>query len=134
MKDDFLAAAWGELKKGKYRSAIFDLSLVPLVPVSAAGIRSQRGFNVTRLLFVSISPTAYQRMFVPIRQCYLEPLRRAAARSFSDFIGLLHLLAHPMNPTLIGSGVWWDQGTGQILIPGFSAAVCVWQKGIGSSI
>jgi hypothetical protein len=39
-----------------------------------------------------------------------------------------------MNPTLIGSGVWWDQGTGQILIPGFSAAVCVWQKGIGSSI
>src|SRR6266446_3278088 len=108
MKDDFLAAAWGELKKGKYRSAIFDLSLVPLVPVSAAGIRSQRGFNVTRLLFVSISPTAYQRMFVPIRQCYLEPLRRAAARSFSDFIGLLHLLAHPMNPTLIGSGVGTD--------------------------
>src|SRR6266436_7205553 len=44
----------------------------------------------------------------PNRQCYLEPLRRAAARSFSDFIGLLHLLAHPMNPTLIGSGVGTD--------------------------
>jgi len=44
----------------------------------------------------------------PNRQCYLEPLRRAAARSFSDFIGLLHLLARPMNPTLIGSGVGTD--------------------------
>jgi hypothetical protein len=86
MKDDFLAAAWGELKKGKYRSAIFDLSLVPLVPVSAAGIRSQRGFNVTRLLFVSISPTAYQRMFVPIGNVILN---RCAGRRLDPSATLL---------------------------------------------